>query len=1481
MRNLHALRLLSTKLELPGSLIQFTTVNYEQHILYATDNANMLLGIHMLSGEVRLSTSKFSRGMPPPLPSLALSCPRPPMRLPSLPYFAFVPDLHLCATVVLVSVPFRFASVGFPKVVLELDLGMEESNRVVAVQYVPDTESVVVATSGGDILAIERVSGSSPELDCIGSIETGIVSMSWSPDFEVVVFTTRADTMLMMTQDWETIFEFPLRPENEAAQITARLALAEPSKIKLQTTINDVARVNETKSQIVAQMQLAKESMPTLPLVGHHSITWRGDGQFFAISSPTSESGEEVNPLASQFRVWERNGKFYTKSESGVFTQSVLLAWKPSGDVLASVQSLPTHDEVIFFERNGLRHYEFKIRPKGSRVLDLQWNASSDILSTLVRLPPNGEGQSLALLLWSTRNYHWYLKREMLFTEKHASVNWDPENGMIFTVTTENGDIQQHTLCWDTDISHGTQSHPVHGMQVSKALENNHSVAAVIDGSQLLITALKYQVVPPPMSTATIAAHTTINEVTYDLSNNLVLLHADGSLSLYEHYRPLIEVGKPPKYNIMPKFLARSSETTLKGCRQITAVGNDELLVLNASSSSDIHQESLLHLRFEVISEAHSESETVHRLKISELESTPLPRVSRMFQNADTGGVFLQLADMSILHYDVLDRMLTPKPSMKLPSICPWLSSAIFADGDELLVGLTSSFKLHVGDSLVSSECTSFALHSDFLLFTTLTHRLRTISLHKTVHENLLVLTPKQNIKFDDSTREVEQGSLIVAVTPESTRVVLQMPRGNLEAIEPRSLVLNTIRHLLDAQEYKKAFEVMRKQRINLNFFYDHNPTLFMDHIGEFLDQTSDLDHLNLFISSLTSEDCTKTIYVDVFGHAKRNLASAFVSAASLASHLTPLPSGPSKGLSAKAAQYIMPIHTDDAAIKERLQHLKIGKPDSNLSHRKVNSVCDTLRQLMEKRDAERYLLPILTALVCKDPAEVETALRLVQTIRRRELEASGASSTTTMASSTTSEKALKYLVFLVDVNKLYDIALSMYDFDLVILVAQKSQKDPREYLPFLGDLQKQDTYFQRYNIDMHLQKWESALVNLAKAGEAKFEKCLELIQKRNLYVFALSFSEGEGGGHEIVGSSAGAASIDLFSVEQRNAILELYGDHLNEGKEYSKAILAYKSGGKLGKAFECAMVDADWRQAVAFAHQLGLPQKSVEEWHAYLNDLVAACLGRFKYEDAATVLERFLQRPHEAFTVLLDGYLWEHAQLLCHQYGMAEKLQEELVPAILSAQESILKTVQERTVKLSKYHNRLITVRANKYLQAQSEAAPTIEGSETSSMYSGSSQSSAHSKSSKASKGSKASKASKASRASSSSSSNRNAGKGKVTGRKGSPNEEQFLVQELPGLLPPTRTQQEVADLLRVLFQYGHIKKAVELSKALQEWIARGTRALALINTPSPLTREEKQDFDASRMGADELQIALVDPQKIPNATLKPIDWKLSMLPN
>jgi len=50
------------------------------------------------------------------------------------------------------------------------------------------------------------------------------------------------------------------------------------------------------------------------------------------------------------------------------------------------------------------------------------------------------------------------------------------------------------------------------------------------------------------------------------------------------------------------------------------------------------------------------------------------------------------------------------------------------------------------------------------------------------------------------------------------------MPRGNLETICPRALVLSSVRGSLDQLKFREVFITMRKHRINLNLIHDHNP---------------------------------------------------------------------------------------------------------------------------------------------------------------------------------------------------------------------------------------------------------------------------------------------------------------------------------------------------------------------------------------------------------------------------------------------------------------------------------------------------------------------------------------------------------------------------------------------------------------------------------------------------------------------------------
>lgn len=71
--------------------------------------------------------------------------------------------------------------------------------------------------------------------------------------------------------------------------------------------------------------------------------------------------------------------------------------------------------------------------------------------------------------------------------------------------------------------------------------------------------------------------------------------------------------------------------------------------------------------------------------------------------------------------------------------------------------------------------------------------------------------------------RAVERGAKIVTVDP-GTRTVLQMPRGNLEGIYPRIIMLSKVLEDIEARRYGKAFRLLRQHKIDINLIYDANP---------------------------------------------------------------------------------------------------------------------------------------------------------------------------------------------------------------------------------------------------------------------------------------------------------------------------------------------------------------------------------------------------------------------------------------------------------------------------------------------------------------------------------------------------------------------------------------------------------------------------------------------------------------------------------
>lgn len=123
----------------------------------------------------------------------------------------------------------------------------------------------------------------------------------------------------------------------------------------------------------------------------------------------------------------------------------------------------------------------------------------------------------------------------------------------------------------------------------------------------------------------------------------------------------------------------------------------------------------------------------------------------------------------------------------------------------------------------------------------------------------------------------------------------------------------------------------------------------------------------------------------------------------------------------------------------------------------------------------------------------------------------------------------------------------------MVILVAKFTQKDPKEYLPYLKKLQEMDPVLMKYQINIDLKNYEDALTELAKGDEKYFEICLELINKHELYELAFS----------------------LFSSKQNllNIIFENYGNFMKGKKRYFEAGYAYLANKNYPLAMECFKV--------------------------------------------------------------------------------------------------------------------------------------------------------------------------------------------------------------------------------------------------------------------------------------------------------------------
>lgn len=112
--------------------------------------------------------------------------------------------------------------------------------------------------------------------------------------------------------------------------------------------------------------------------------------------------------------------------------------------------------------------------------------------------------------------------------------------------------------------------------------------------------------------------------------------------------------------------------------------------------------------------------------------------------------------------------------------------------------------------------------------------------------------------------RSIENGGVIIASVPDNAQLILQMPRGNLEIIHPRALLIGTVVRIVNhLKDYGRAFSLVKRHRINVNLLYDLNPRQFHANTRKFIEEISvnNVQDLCIFLTELLNEDVTKTMY--------------------------------------------------------------------------------------------------------------------------------------------------------------------------------------------------------------------------------------------------------------------------------------------------------------------------------------------------------------------------------------------------------------------------------------------------------------------------------------------------------------------------------------------------------------------------------------------------------------------------------------------
>lgn len=1036
-------------------------------------------------------------------------------------------------------------------------------DQILELHCFSDTKTIVLILEGGDIVVVREDPQEGEELiEIVGSVDAGIAAASWSPDEEIVLIATKADTILFMTRDFTSTANATLSPQD--------------------VSVSDHVSVGWGKSETQFKGRGAKALRdPTVPEHvdegtlsafddGKITLSWRGDGQYVAVNSII-----DLEPKRRILRIFSREGVLESVSEAVNGLESAL-SWKPSGQTLAGVQRCHDKINVVLFERNGLRHGEFGLRLNACELdsigksVRLNWNADSTVLAISL---------SDRVQLWTSSNYHWYLKQEVFLSPQRDSkqaVAWHAEKSLYLSCA------DRRQICfleYTLEYTRGSVFPP-----------NDLGLVAAIDGKKIKITPLRTANIPPPMALDEVEIADNAIDVAFNRSGNVCAVLQRERISIYEcNY-----AAKPPKRAVILQVADIAGKSPIAiNPRRIVSHHRGGFIVLAATSNSKESSTILYN-----VSDNRLEFTRLQTTVVSMFPRSDYEDVCYYFQNQGVGqaGDFLPVDE---------EKGSGPYLRAKCAQVEVWHS-----EDCDIVVGLTASGVLHVQSrtqELRIPGCTSFLMAPSHLILTTSQHLLKFAHLHAGQ-----VDMPPDEPETDERCRNVERGAKLVTVMPSVYAVVLQMPRGNLETIYPRALVLAGIRRSLLDRDYKKAFLTCRSHRVDMNILHDYAPGQFMLDVELFVKQVKKTEYIDLFLSSLSEDNVAETMYKETLR------ASATAEGA------------------------------DPSPLAD----------DNTRRRSKVNAICDAFLVVLE-RQVSVHLQSIITAHVCKSPPDLEAGLMLVSQLRKQ-------------ADEEQVEQAIEHICFLSDVNQLYDTALGEYELEVALLVAQQSQKDPREYLPYLQGLRDMEPGRQRFTIDNDLKRYPKALLHL-HALDA-FDELMTYMERHELHPQA----------------------IELYRRDnvRLHRLMRLYADFLTSRNKHGDAGVAYEYVRDYDAAYEAYQSANLWRESLAAAAMAQIPEQDLQ----YLAQTLADGLEEAKdFASAAVIHLDYLSDLNSALRLHSKAYHFAEAMRLATLHRRPQLLSKIIDPGLIECSASMTELLAEMKTQLNAQVPRLRELRQKK----------------------------------------------------------------------------------------------------------------------------------------------------------------------------------------